>query len=121
MDAGEGGLPKAKAPRKRKAQPKGKTETGPKGEGSIAAHVKLENGHGYHDEDGYSHKNNDNYYDHDLKSPKLKRKRASPELNKSLKADPGGSDDDDGYNDTKIKGENDGEDSDAKLGASEML
>ena len=113
VDAGEGGLPKTKAPRKRKAQTKGKTEIDSKSCDSTIAHVKLENGNRASEDDV----DND---DRDLGSPKLKRKRASPKLNRPSKADSKGSD---GDNDVAaiVKGEFDEEeeekDDDVKLGA----
>ena len=115
VDAGEGGLPRAKATPKRRAQPKGKSAKGSRSYDAAIARMKIQDGEGGDDDED---ENDDGGYESgdgdEFGSPKLKRKRASPKFEKSQKAGVGSSDGDDG---ATIKGEVDEEDGDIKLGA----
>ena len=108
LDAGEGGIPKTKAPRKRKAAPDSKNKTNIEKCDYAPPFVKVEIGGA----GGLNGNDNGDSEEDARGSTILKLSRASPKRHKLARADTGESD-----SDAIVKCEKMGEDDDVKMGA----
>ena len=112
LDAGEGGIPRTKTPRKRKTAPNGKSGFDVQKCNYASPNVEAVNG-GESDGDD---KSNDDSEECGVGSSKSKKRRASTQQYESPRADT-----DESHSDAIVKCENYGGDEDVKMGAFERF
>lgn len=112
VDAGEGGIPKTKVPRKRKTAPNGKSEIDVQKCNYAPSHARVVNGS---ESDSNDNVNGDSE-EGGTRSSKSRKRRASPEQHESPKTDTGESD-----SDAPVKFEKSVEDDEVKIGAFERF